>query len=184
MMDKTLVNKIRSHLNKEITKRLLIKYFVEQIGAAENFDKGVYPPSLQNITEAIPQLHGTVEVGPAIADIDPRTGYVKIDWHMFVLGNLRKFLGSTEHNSLNDLREAKYGSLMPTDGGHSANEATPREIITFILRTLSESEAGQLRFIDQALTPAPRVPTTTGMGPTFFRKNKMNKMGQIIGHGY
>lgn len=143
-MNDVVTNNIRRLLNKEVAKRLLIKYFCEK-GFTENFNQKVYPPAIQDLSDMIPEMASKVEIVPAAEELDPRTNYAKIRWDLFVLGNQRLFLGFTEHANLNEVaRSIGQGSII-SEKRTSSNEATAAKIVTFITRVLGESDQGFLR---------------------------------------
>jgi hypothetical protein len=158
-MNESTIQKVNRALNQELIRRLLVKYFVEK--GAENFKMPVYPPALQDLVEKVPYLDGKVEIVPFAEDIDPRTGYGKLGWNLFVLGNQVMFLGYTEHSNLAELGR-NIGGGEPISGGQSSHESTPERIISFITRLLGGSEAGMLRQVEPSEMNPMRVSMPNG----------------------
>ncbi len=142
------IDKIEKAFNSALTKRLLVQYFVER-GFAENFDQRANPIMLQDLVQRIPQLHGLVEIEAHAKDIDPTTGWCRLEWNLFVLGNQRMCLGETEHDDIKALHKyIEEGSPILVDDIHgikSRQERTARDVVQFIARTLGKSDAGQIR---------------------------------------
>ena len=171
----SLIDRIEVAFNSELTKRLLIRYFSDR-GFADNFDKRVYPPLLQDLVEMVPELAGKIELVPSVVEIDPTTGFARLAWNLFVLGNQRMFLGETEHAELPELARQleQQGDKTITTGDADASRKTrsARDIVSWVVRMLGRSEAGLIR------TSPDTVPAQTGpsglMGGTqagqFFRK--------------
>lgn len=135
-----LSDKIRTAFNTELTRRLLIKYFMDK-GMTESFEKRLYPPTLQDMTIKIPQLRGKIEIQPFVEDIDPNSGAVKLGWNLFVLGTKRMYLGESVHTSLQEVTSAIGG---PLDGSRYLDYATPKRMINFIVNVLSDSKQGDI----------------------------------------
>jgi hypothetical protein len=102
-----------------------------------------------DIVQAIPELEGKIEVVPSAEEVDPKTGYAKIRWDMYVLGNQRLFLGFTEHANINEFLVA-LRSASNTLEKHSSYETTPFDIIRFITRILHNDEAGMIKTVTPA----------------------------------
>jgi hypothetical protein len=76
---------------------------------------------------------------------------------MFVLGNQRIYLGETGHDNLSELaRQIRTGQISPETITSARRCTTPRRIITFIERVLSDHDAG---YVD--LTPRMRPTSRT-----------------------
>ncbi len=129
-------------LNKELLRRLLIKYFFEK-GFREDMDKRIYPPNLQDFIMKVPQLTGKVEIVPHVEDIEPQTNIVKLGWNLFVLGTKRMYLGESSHTSLNEIKCNIAGPIW-SEGINSINYTTPKKIINFIVQILGDSKTGDL----------------------------------------
>lgn len=164
-MDDIVIDKIRKQLNNELVRRLLIKYFYGK-GFSESFDLKVYPPSMQDIIEIVPELNGKVEVVPTAEEIDPISGYARLGWNLFVLGNKRMFLGYTEHSNLSDLVRATGQGPVISEKRISSKETTPRKIIAFICRILENSENGVIRYAEEK----PSAMMIGSPGATFYRR--------------
>ena len=145
-----ITDRLEYAFNAELIKRLLIRYFSEK-GFQENFDLKVYPPSIQDLCESVPELSGKVELEPHAKEIDPTTGFAKIGWNLFVLGNQRMYLGETEHNELQDLaRQLESKTFVVNENEDATTKTcrharTARDIVGWIVRVLGNSEAGLVR---------------------------------------
>lgn len=166
-MNPIRVQKFQAAFNKEIVRRLLIKYFMDK-GLTESFDVPVYPPALQDITQQIPALDGKIEIVPFAEEIDPRTGYAKLGWNMFVLGNQQIFLGYTEHADMADLGR-KLSTGQPITEGISSFQTTAKRVVAFVTRVLGNSQAGRLRSVEPAAQRPWRVTMPNGSA-TFYRR--------------
>jgi len=140
-MNSALIDKIRYRLNEELVKRMLIEYFVKK--GVQDFDRGIYPAMVADLVESIPRFEGKVEVVPVVEETDPLSGYTKLGWNLFCLGNRRLSLGTTEHSDRAEIGDIIKGGV--PQSRLSRNEATPKEIIMFVERILGSSMAGQLR---------------------------------------
>lgn len=145
-------------LNEELVRRLLIKFFAER-GFKENFDRSVYPPVLQDLTEAVSQLSGKIELEPYALEIDPQTGYARIGWNLFLLGNQRMYLGETDHSDLSELaKQIDEGQFVIQESDQVARQTrTAREIVTWISRALGRSMSGIIRTTDDTATSEPNA---------------------------
>jgi len=142
-----LTDNLEYVFNAELTRRLLIRYFTER-GFKENFDKKVYPPLLQDIAESIPELGGKLELEPFSVEMDPTSGFARMGWNLFVLGNQRMYLGETEHAELAELAK-QLDSDVPivTEGEQPFRQArTARDIVNWITRVLGTRDAGLIRY--------------------------------------
>ena len=166
-----LTDKLEYVFNSELTRRLLIKYFSER-GFTENFDKKVYPPLLQDIAESIPELGGKLELEPFSVEMDPTTGFARMGWNLFILGNQRMYLGETEHAELAQLAEQLDADVpIVTEGEQPFRQArTARDIVNWITRVLGTRDAGLIR---STITPEQQM---SSMGSTssssFFERPK------------
>ena len=136
-MDDLTLNHIHVKLNKVIIRRLLARYFV-QLGFDKNPTARVYPPLLGSIDGDVPQLSGMVEVVPSVKKADPISGRISIVWNLFVLGNNRLYLGTTDHDEMSE------SGIIGGTSGPAKYEKTPVDIINFIEETLSKSDSGQV----------------------------------------
>lgn len=167
MSPTVLTSKLQASLNKELLRRQLIRYFSER-GFAEDFNKILHPPMLQDITMQIPMLNGKLEIAPYVEDIDPNSGVVTLGWNLFLLGNRRMFLGESTHSSLSEVAQFR-GISMNSEKGTT----TPKKVMNFVLTILEMDKRG--------LTQQPNIQGTkspipgTGMGDVtgyFFTKHK------------
>ena len=141
-----LATKVHCALNKELTRRMLIKYFYDK-GFKEDMSGRIYPPALQDLPSAIPQLVGKIEVQPHVEDVNPLTGIVTLGWNVFVLGNRRMYLGESSHSNLQEVQTTIYGPVR-AEGIRSIQYRTPKQIVSFIVDTLASSKAGDLGRVD------------------------------------
>jgi len=134
-----LAERVYVALNQELLRRQLIRYFVQK-GFKESFNRKLYPPQLQDMTMHVPILDGKVEVTPFVEDIDPNSGVVTLGWNLFVLGNKRMYLGESTHTSLVEITNFGIGQAPP-----EADHTTPRRVMNFVIKILSEDKRGVLR---------------------------------------
>lgn len=134
--------KIHHAANTEAVRRTLIKYFLER-NFKESFDKAVNPVSIQDMPYMNLGLENKIEIEPHAVEIDPTTSRATLGWNLFVLGNQRMYLGETYHANLIDLaRQIKSGQILPETTITTKRCTTPRRIIHFIERVLSNSQGG------------------------------------------
>jgi len=156
-MDSKALTRIKSLLNAEYTMRLLVRYFVEK-GFRESFDVHICPSLLQDIGDRIPQLADRVEIEPSVEKVNQQEGTVQLYWNLFVLGTRRMFLGYTTHRSMSELMQPMGAQTQVQSG------VTPRQIIRFIVRTLSDYD----EVVQPSSSTIPRVPVTRPrIGPTY-----------------
>lgn len=140
-----LTDSLELAFNQVLVRRLLIEYFSNK-GFAENFDDRVYPPYMQDLVESIPQLSGKVEVVPYAKDIDPVSGYTRLGWNLFVLGNQRMYLGETEHSNLQHIAQKldKNDYIVEPEAEPivTRQNRSARDIVNWITRTLGKSKNG------------------------------------------
>lgn len=163
-----MINGIHSALNRELIKRLLVRYF-KQKGFSENFNKPIYPPQIQDITLQVPQLAPKLEITPYVIDLEP-TGEAKLGWNLFVLGTQRMFLGESRHTNLSEIQASIAGPLSSTR--HSITDATPKRIINFITAILSKSKNGDISTTPQATAMRMPLPMGTGEHSGYFRQSQ------------
>lgn len=151
--------------NTEAVKRILIKYFKEHCGFNESFDKAVNPVTLQDMPFVNLELQNKIEIEPHAVEVDPTTSRATLGWNLFVLGNQRMYLGETYHANLLDLaRQIKTGFILPEATLTTKRCTTPRRIINFIERVLSNSQGGMVDLAPQdrqmSVRPRPYRPMT------------------------
>lgn len=174
----SLIDKLHVHLNAELIKRLLIRYFIDK-GFTDSFDEKMYPPILQDLAEKVPELSNKVEIVPYAVEIDPHSKHVRLGWNLFVLGNQRMFLGESDHTSMNDLRRAAETSNVELHGG-SRKEATPKRVIHFITKVLSNKEHGSLYNADltgEHINPMPTTMANTQSGASMWNRPRALQPG-------
>jgi len=147
MNEDLLAHKVYMALNKELLRRILIKYFFER-GYKESMSGKIYPPSIQDIPTSVPQLAGKIDIQPHIEDVNPMTGLITLGWNLFILGNKRMYLGETSHTSLRDIKNVIQGPCK-SNGVRSVEYKSPKRVISFIVDSLAENKAGDLGDITQ-----------------------------------
>ena len=170
MISDTLADRIVDKLDSEVIRRLLLRYFFNH--GVEDMRQRVYPGIMVAIEEEVPELLGKIEVVPYAAEIDPRTGYGKFGWNLFVLGNQRMFLGYTEHPEVGGVDLKSLESLQHE--GTSRNETTPQKIIAFVTRVLGKVESGRIRKVPQIQKPMMTTAANTGSAQ-FFTPNRLGR---------
>lgn len=180
-LDSYTIDRIKHVTNTDVIRRLLIKYFVDK-GFGASFDRQLYPAIVQDLPYVIPMLSTKIEIVPYSKEIDTALSRAILGWNLFVLGNNRMYLGDTFHNNLHDLaRQIKAGSIRTPEGvgtfATARRQTTPRKVILFITRVLSDHEAG---YADLNPTSSPqRAPgepyaakqTLSGMPQQFFSRS-------------
>jgi len=180
-IDSYSVDKVKHLSNTEVVRRLLIRYFIEK-GFDNSFDRQMYPAIIQDLPYVISVLSNKVEIVPHAKELDTALSRAVLSWNLFVLGSHRMYLGDTYHNNLHDLaRQIRSGSIRIPEGlgtfATARRQSSPRRIITFITRVLSNHEAG---YIDLNPTSGPgRTPgepyaakqTLMGMPQQFFSRS-------------
>jgi len=146
MLSGKQISNINRKLNETLVRRLLVQYFSDR-GFGDNFNCSIFPPSLQDLPEAIPEIGSEIEIIPYVEDIDPQTGYGRVGWNLFVSGTQRLFLGETEHGDMNDLArqisDAKNGVIDILENNSTTDRTTtPKRIVNFITRILSNEKYG------------------------------------------
>lgn len=125
-------------------RKTLIAYFVDK--GVESFAIPMSPPLLFDLPLKVPILLGKLEIVPYMLSLDPVLGKATLGWNLFVLGNRRMFLGETHHSDLQGLARqlsSSTGVLQFSEVSRNATrEATPKQVIKFILRVLSNSKDG------------------------------------------
>lgn len=164
-MDPKLINNIRSILDIMSIKKQLTEYLT-----SKGIDPGttVYPPLLQDI-QSIGDVSNRIELIPFMEEIDPASGYIRVGWNLFVLGTNKKFLGYTNHKSLNDLNQ-----LEPTEQSkqESLCYTVGKDIIDFIIGTLQKYDDDYTSLgptnSDAPQTYASKMPVSNA----YYQKNK------------
>lgn len=176
-MDTRLPDRLRRVTNLEVVRRLLCGYFVskldEGISPQEGFDRLVYPPTLQDLPFAIPQLAGKVEIEPHMRDVRQMEDTAEIGWNLFVLGTHRKYLGETYHTDLRHLATQIQQGAILEETGSAGRQATPREIVSFILNIMGSHREGYVN-LERSTMSLP-IQTQTfgkfGYQSQFFRRS-------------
>lgn len=169
-MSNQLADRIHAALNRELIKRSLVRYF-KQKGFGENFNRNIYPPTVQDMAMMVPCLFNKIEVAPHVRDIDLQTGIVTLGWNIFVLGNKRIYLGESTHTSLNEVKASIAGPLN-NQFRSSARSTTPKRIIEFITSVLSGSKSGDVSTRPQVIGTNAPIPLGMGDSSGFFRKSQ------------
>lgn len=156
--------RVKHAANNEVVRRMLIKYFIDR-GYADSFDKAVNPIMMQDLPYVNSGLDTKIEIEPYAIEIDPTTSKATLGWNMFVLGNQRIFLGETQHQNLLDLaRQIKQGQIQVESILGTRRCTTPKRIITFIERTLHNSNAGYVDVTPRNSPVSPRPRSNKPMG--------------------
>ena len=166
-MDSYQIDRIRQKANTEVIRRLLIKYFMEDKGFADSFDRQLYPSLIQDLPSVIPVLSSKVEIVPHMDNLDNIQGKAIIGWNMFVLGNQRMYLGETYHNDLASLaRQIKSGCIMIPEGinPNATRQTTPRRVIHFITRALEDRKSGYVDLSTPSTNHMTRMGANSAMG--------------------
>ena len=140
-MDTLLASRIKKKLQKELIKRKLVEYFASK--GYDNFGGPLYPPSCFDLPIKVPQLFSRVEIIPSVEETDTTLGTVKLSWSLFVLGTNRIHLGYTTHTGESDVVRAVMGA--PDWQLPAEFTTSPKDVIKFILKVLSNSKKG---FVD------------------------------------
>jgi hypothetical protein len=157
-MDSYTIDKMKHLSNTEVVRRLLIKYFMDK-GFTESFDRQLYPSVVQDLPLAIPILMDKIEIEPFAENIDALSSRATLGWNLFVLGNHRMFLGNTEHNDLSALaRQIRSGVIMPEGVSSARRQTTPRRVVAFITRVLSNHEGGYVNLMPSTKQMVPGEP--------------------------
>lgn len=166
-----LAERIHAALNRELIKRMLVQYFVQK-GFEESFDQKIYPPTIQDLPQQVPQLASKIEIEPYVEDIDPRTGMVRLGWNLFILGTKRQYIGESTHTSLNEVQASVAGPLN-NQPRNSLRNTTPRKIVEFIVKVLGDSKNGDVTAMPKLVSTANQpLPISTNQQPSgYFRKH-------------
>ena len=138
----TLTNEVYFALNKELMRRMIIKYFHDK-GLKENMDAKLYPPTLQDLPLRVPHLLGKLEIQPFVEDVDPINGIVTLGWNLFLLGNKRMFLGESTHKHLSEI-QVNIAGPMSSEGISTVDYVTPRKVVTFIVEVMGTNKSCDL----------------------------------------
>lgn len=152
-------DRIKHAANTNAVRRMLIQYFVER-GFSESFDRAVNPLQIQDMPFTVTGLDTKIEIEPHAVEIDPTTSLATLGWNLFVLGNRRLYLGETTHENLLDLaRQIKAGQINFENILSTRRCTTPRRIIVFLERVLSDADGGYVDLTprQRAITQRPRA---------------------------
>jgi hypothetical protein len=168
--NKAFIDNVKRVFSDEYIKRNLIKYFSDK--GFDNFNRTIFPPMLQDLPYAVPELVNKVEIVPYVKETNPTTGQVTMGWNLFVFGINRMDLGDSLHNNMNDFQQAING---PTNQQYNAMKS-PKNIIDFIMKVLKTSKQGIVHpQVNQTLQP-PRPVNRPKMGPSasggYYEKNR------------
>lgn len=165
-----LQKRITRAVGKEVITRALQNYFTAK--GYKPFSQLVYPPHIRDISAAIPEIYGKLELIPSPDSIDPTTGIAKLRWDLFVLGTNRMCLGQTTHSSLAELSGASNPNLNRCRLEHNA-----QQLIDFIVTILEQTEDG-LDLAPPITNQTPLIPThRPRIGPSqggdFYERNRL-----------
>ena len=127
-------DRMKHTLDLRKVRSLLVKYFHDK--GVEDYDIPIYPIGIHDIVDIVPEISHRIEIEPKVEDVDPMSGWTRLGWNLFVLGNKRLYLGETEHDNANDLKLLMDGAPDLYNGAIYKNTRSPREIIKFIVRIL------------------------------------------------
>ena len=130
-------------------------------------------PTISPISN-IPIFEAKIEIEPYAKEIDPTTGYTKLGWNLFVLGNQRIYLGETEHADLASVTEtSEDGRILIHESFKQPFRMgrTARNIVNFVTRVLSNSESGLIKRVD-TLQPANLNPGGNNASSSMFERPK------------
>jgi hypothetical protein len=135
-----LVRRVGVVLNRELVRRLLVRYFVGK--GFVDFGVRVVPAQVGDVGVVVPGLVGKVEVVPFVVDVFPESGGVRLGWNLFVLGCHRLFLGESFHASLVDVDQVVRGPLMGVGGGGGVGGVSVGEVVDFVVDVLGGDREG------------------------------------------
>lgn len=156
-MDVTLANKIKRQLQRELTRRQLIEYFVGK-GYENSFDRPMFPAVCWDMPVKVKNLYNKVEIVPYVDETNLSTGVVRLGWNLYVMGTNRLSLGQTNHTNVADIQRSVLGEQrtdMPVEFA-----TTPHEVIDFILKVLDQNHTGYIE-----MPPDFRIPPGAFMLP-------------------
>jgi hypothetical protein len=142
-------------------------------GFTESFDRQLYPSMIQDLPVNIPILSSKVEVVPHVENLDNMQGKAVLGWNLFVLGSQRMYLGETYHNDLATLaRQIKSCSILIPEGvsPNATRQTTPRRIIHFITRALSDRKSGYVDLSEPSNRVSRMIGGAMGMQSQFFNR--------------
>ena len=148
-MDHRFIDKFRHALNTDVSRRLLIKYFVSK--GFDNFDRLLYPPFIQDLPETIPEFADKLEVIPHCMNIDPMADSALLGWNLFVMGTHRQYLGETHHIGLSQLALQLQQGQVLTENQLATRQTTPKRIVHFITSTLAKHRGGYVNLASKTL---------------------------------
>jgi len=131
-MNVGLINKVRRVLMNHAARTALTESFETQ---KIDLDAPLYPPVVKDLPARVPIIARHIEIKPHVVDLNPESSFVKIGWNLFVLGTERMFLGTSIHESVEQMN-APMTNDMETQ--NSERYVTPRRLIDFIIDILNE----------------------------------------------
>jgi len=171
----TLANKIRRILTGHATRTALEQFFeTVEIG----MDEPVYPPVLREMMSRVPMVSSRVEIKPHVVELDPTTNAVRVGWNLFVLGNNRLFLGTSVHESMEDLN--RQVTINGEKSDTSERYTTPKQIINFVIDTLNEHDKAPPlgpTIYQQPTMPQPKTPPLGA----YYERNRSMGTARAIG---
>ena len=174
-MNATLANKIRRILTGHATRTSLEQFFET---AGVEMDEPLYPPLIREMMSRVPIVSTRVEIKPHVVELDPTTNAVRVGWNLFVMGNNRLYLGTSVHESMEDLNRQAIINGEKSDT--SERFTTPKQIINFIIDTLNEHEQapplGPIMY-QQPTMPQPKMPP---LG-SYYERNRSLGTARAIG---
>lgn len=165
MSNAYLQQQLAKALNVELCKRYLVRYFKGK-GFTENFNKKIYPPTIQDLPMLVPQITDKIEIEAVVNDINPLTGQHKLGWNLYVFGVHRMYLGESTHVDMSDVM-----STVNISGGEplqKVNYSTPKRVINFITKMIAKDKNG---YINSKIVN-PKMPLAMGRSDSsgFYKK--------------
>jgi len=99
-MNVGLINKVRRVLMNHAARTALTESFETQ---KIDLDAPLYPPVVKDLPARVPIIARHIEIKPHVVDLNPESSFVKIGWNLFVLGTERMFLGTSIHESVEQM---------------------------------------------------------------------------------
>lgn len=163
-MDTTrFTDKLRVALNNDVAERLVVRYFTNKGFDKTKLDQLIYPPVIQDMQFAIPEMSDKLEVVPYVQNVDPLGDTAKLGWNIFVLGNQRCFVGESFHIGLKRLAlQLQHGQILSEDQS-ATHQTTPRRIIKFISRVLQSHTEGYINLTPRIVPLPYQQPKASGL---------------------
>lgn len=149
-MDPNLLNNIKDILSVVNVKNQIKDYIN---GKDVSLGSVIYPPSVKDIED----ICNKIEVIPSMNEMDPSSGCFTVDWNLFIYGTQRLYLGTTSHESINELDHPE-----PTEFSlkNSKCEQTWDDLLNFVVDRLQKyADADTISYKPTAKQPVGGLPT-------------------------